>query len=465
MKKIFVISFVVFNLFSVLPAFAGTDPLYTKYNNFVDADITSGLLSSTNTDGRFCVAFTAATSGIPQYIEYHGGGGDFNGLIILDDDSFPNACDVGGTSSNEINSAPYVAKSFAGQSTSSQVAGQTYLYRSFFASASSSLIQGHKYYFIWEHTATGSSYGTSSTAEFQAAHYRNAGSNLWEARVNNNTASFAIKGIANPLLSNSITWIYPQNNFLVGSDFSNWNLSYNIQSQNDISTSTPGQIVIRYGVGSSTQIIDRKYITSPSSSLIQIPKSNFLVYPQYSAWAEIVDYSTTTLFGDSLASTSIIAWSMNTTSSPWASPSFASSTEDCSGYTIGLFSSTTLPGILCVARQGVSWTANLLFIPHEISREFAAGALDQWKNIFPFSLFFSLNEIQQNSIGLGRATSSLTLQMTGNTVITTSTIWIFNSTALEDIIGTSARDQLWNFFVVIWAVALGISFMYIIFKL
>jgi len=70
---------------------------------------------------------------------------------------------------------------------------------------------------------------------------------------------------------------------------------------------------------------------------------------------------------------------------------FATSTEDCSSYTLSLFSSTTLPGIACVVRQSFYNTMSWLFIVPPGAHDFFKSAVN-FTDVVPFNIIFGVKD-------------------------------------------------------------------------
>lgn len=70
---------------------------------------------------------------------------------------------------------------------------------------------------------------------------------------------------------------------------------------------------------------------------------------------------------------------------------FATSTESCAQYTLGIFSSTTVPAIMCMTRQTIYNVGEWLFVPPASVNEWFRNAID-FSDVVPFNIIMGVKD-------------------------------------------------------------------------
>lgn len=274
----------------------------------------------------------------------------------------------------------------------------------------------------------------------------------------------------------SVDFAYPIDSSSIAGDFSHWQIDLVVGS--DPISAHAG---VLYGpVG--TEYFDVQSGGSSyaafATTTIYIPKTNQLVGSNR-ARIFLYDASDNVIASSSQIQFSITGSYTNNTgpfqpaSNPFAPEDFTTSTDsaaslffvDCSAYDgIGLFASGTIPAIVCAVKKTSFAVLQFFFVPHEISKDFVLNSIQQWKTTFPFSLFFAINTIQQESIVEGRSTSTLSIAFPSMPFGEERTI-NFSDSWLSDQIGASNVNTLWNILLMFWIVLLIFAAAYVIHKL
>lgn len=111
---------------------------------------------------------------------------------------------------------------------------------------------------------------------------------------------------------------------------------------------------------------------------------------------------------------------------------------DCSAYDISLFSSSTLEGVGCVLKKTALGVVSILFVP-SMSLTFFQESIEDFKLVFPFSIFFEIQETISDASSGSLSSASSTL--TWNYPIGGQTIPItFSSSSLSSVIGTDLKN-------------------------
>lgn len=124
---------------------------------------------------------------------------------------------------------------------------------------------------------------------------------------------------------------------------------------------------------------------------------------------------------------------------------------DCTGYTIGLFSSTTLDGIGCVVKKTASEILNWLFVPDPAAWVSLSESMQKFREIEPFNTIYSVRStLAGNLVTSTPATLSMTLPIPNhqNTeIVLLSSQPPFGtgatSTAMQTAIKDTTRAIIW----------------------
>lgn len=118
--------------------------------------------------------------------------------------------------------------------------------------------------------------------------------------------------------------------------------------------------------------------------------------------------------------------------------------DDCSQFSLGIFSSSTGQAVLCYIRQGVYWLGDVLFVPATSSQIFLADSVSDFQGTFPFSVFYSVQQgVASSSLVVVPSLSlSLPVLVGGSNV----SISILSSSTLSNLVGVSQKD---NYFTVL----------------
>lgn len=127
---------------------------------------------------------------------------------------------------------------------------------------------------------------------------------------------------------------------------------------------------------------------------------------------------------------------INTTSSIFGSY-FQLEVEDCSAYSGGLFSSSTLGALQCFGNNFIKTGVSLIFLPHDLSVNFLKDSFGALTEQFPFNIVFNLASTTQNLVAQGSSSISsfyethITLNGQDITLVSSSTL---------DQLGTSNKN-------------------------
>jgi len=265
------------------------------------------------------------------------------------------------------------------------------------------------------------------------------------------------------------------------SDFNYWDLNLTSVNQNDYVSVVYSPLV--GGESSEETYVDTKTWRIPLAvSPFLVPKSEPLWHPPYlqnvewEAVAYLFDSS-----GNTLAFTDVIDFTINGSAPATTLPGsstlyyYSTSTEnfvydnvDCT-ITTGWLGTPTLEGWECLFRKVGAWLGQLFFVPTDTSLSFISDTFSDFKTIFPFSLFFTINnEFQNQSQYTSSSLTSLSFQydpleytpvgdLTSN-YGATETITILNSSTLVDVVGASTANAWFNFLITMFG-------LYVIYKI
>lgn len=260
------------------------------------------------------------------------------------------------------------------------------------------------------------SLSTLTTYAFSIAVIANPTDNLWARTANASVMGASLmSGEAPPVIA-SIGFLTPTSSYS-GRDFNNWifgieDASYSQSYKIDVNYSTPDYSILYDWTDTHT--------FSPSASgdfPVGFVKSHTLYAPllgtsstiwrvtaelsQYEEdgngnWGyEVIDTTSQNVINISgYVATSTFANNLPPGINPHTGfgengidPNSTSSVfyVDCEGYTIGLFSSTTLPGIGCIIKKTSFSILGWLFVPPQWASDMLADIMD-FSDIFPFSL-------------------------------------------------------------------------------
>lgn len=267
---------------------------------------------------------------------------------------------------------------------------------------------------------------------------------------------------------NQIQITFPQNGqALLDSEFPRWGVQYNY------ATTTPNAtfIGVRYGT-STTQtngILDAQYVDSSplyiqGNASTTINKTNFPPIGDYYAQAfiRVIPSSGTLQPPYYIATSTIIQFSLLSQGDP-LNPPFLDcngiictevlTDEDCANITFNIFSSENWNNFIAC-----------LFQPSDTALNRIQNNIGLFKNLFPFSIYFTFNTAVQDSINENIATStypSFTLDLSGFLALPPMTI--LSPTGMEDLLGTDLKNQVFNVQKnIMWLGAIGVMLIMII---
>jgi hypothetical protein len=140
-------------------------------------------------------------------------------------------------------------------------------------------------------------------------------------------------------------------------------------------------------------------------------------------------------------------------------PVYGTSTIDCSAYFAYLFSSSTMQGIGCVAKEVISWSFNVLFWPGFSQDQtglngFSAivSSTEKFQTVFPFAVAFQVYDGLKH--GLDSYSSAPDYQFSVPYPWATSTsLIVYNSSTVANTIGSTGKSLWFNTLnAVIWVV-------------
>jgi len=135
--------------------------------------------------------------------------------------------------------------------------------------------------------------------------------------------------------------------------------------------------------------------------------------------------------------------------------------NDCSSYSGGLFSSSTLQGLFCYGQNALTGLANFILYPHAVSQAFLLNAYTDFQEVFPFNVFFSLSTTVEEAVDSYTGTpSSLNLTIgfpnLPGEAYSTSSISILSGTTLTDNLFDSTTLNWWyNLLLMFFSVVLA----------
>lgn len=116
---------------------------------------------------------------------------------------------------------------------------------------------------------------------------------------------------------------------------------------------------------------------------------------------------------------------------------------DCSSYSAGLFSSSTLQALSCYTRETFFWAMEKLFYPSQASIDIVNEAITSFENVFPFNVFFTIVSTLETQADLVTAsTTAITIPyppFAGGGSLT-----LFDDTTVQSAIGETAYDEIRN---------------------
>lgn len=230
-------------------------------------------------------------------------------------------------------------------------------------------------------------------------------------------------------------------------DFTSW-----IVNINNPTSTVAGSIFVRYSdiSTSSWPYSDAiSYAPFVSPNPITIPKTRSLYQFQNSTssvWyaQPVIQGSWGTIFGD------VITF---TITDPLPGQQAApQSFRGCFDESSHFFSSSTIKGIACI-----------FFVPSESSTGFINNAYESFQNVFPFSVFFNIRNIVEDSIASSTSAGSLSLTAPGASSTGISFV-VVSSSSLINLIGSSAANQLHNFILWFLLLVFTSTIFYTIYK-
>jgi hypothetical protein len=307
--------------------------------------------------------------------------------------------------------------------------------------------------------------GTNYWIGFQASPQGAGGGFSAYYGLNSLMSANLYSGGATPTLS----FVAPIDTY-TGGDFDNWLLNYDDSAQAGV------QLRVKYG--SQNLPVHYQY-TDTLNTFFPIgggndvvPKANQLYKSQFATttqWAVYAQLASPT--GTIIAETDIIYIAITSSTPSY----FASSsvgffntlgpegnlfpTIDCSSYTFGLFSSSTLGAIGCIAKKTLFDVLGFFIIPHDqVIATMYDGQLEGFKALFPFNIFFAVRNAvdtaANNSLSSASSTLAWAYPIGGQTInisVSSSTLTTYLGSTIRNIYFTIARMFLWLMFIMaVW---------------
>lgn len=247
----------------------------------------------------------------------------------------------------------------------------------------------------------------------------------------------------------SISMQYPQN-LLETPDFQNWVVRW----QGAPTTASSGRLCVSYWkIATSTLGPDcAVYFNGTSPTTFPITKSNLLnpivnisVTSTWYAFPYFVDVNDNTIPGPAISFTI----NPNTTSTPSLpetvialaqpglptgnNPLFQNSSSSLQNCSI-----TSLGG--CLINAGV-WLINFLFVPSNNSTQGISNALTGFQEVFPFSVPLTLINELENQSSTSPTSTSLAITVPG---VNNINVTFLTSSSMENVVGTSAKNSVFN---------------------
>lgn len=134
---------------------------------------------------------------------------------------------------------------------------------------------------------------------------------------------------------------------------------------------------------------------------------------------------------------------------PFSASGFTWPDVDCSSYEISLFSSSTLAGIGCVIKKSFLDVVGFFVVP-TYSLEFFSESVDSFQSVFPFSIYFELQESLASAASSTPSSASSTLAwafpiggQTINIAVGSSTLTGAVGSTISTMYFTVVRMFLW----------------------
>jgi hypothetical protein len=207
-------------------------------------------------------------------------------------------------------------------------------------------------------------------------------------------------------------------------------------------------------------------IPEASSTLFAFPKStNLWDRPLLEGWDSKSWVAVVSLFSDItktqlLSQQSIVfettsRYSTSTVSSTpatiaagvvgYQSPLAYTTDVDCSQYDAGsLFSTAVLPALGCFFQKGLVAAVDLIVLPHDAPKQYLTDSFGLFKNVFPFSVFFSLTDTVISQTASGTTVYSNDLRLDLPMLFNGDKIAIMNSSTLSGIIGQTNKNLVFD---------------------
>lgn len=221
---------------------------------------------------------------------------------------------------------------------------------------------------------------------------------------------------------------------------------------------------------------------------LQVPKFQTLIVGNF-YYAIITHFNSSGVFIDQsgLIGFTITSGNYNVFANPDDYFSIASSTlsslagtlnTDCSNASSSIvsifYSSGTLQAVSCVFQRSANYALSLFILPHEWSKNILQTQYEDFKGVFPFSIFFSLTD-KFNAAVLNSSSSPATavtytwetprqIGVNGSIITASSSdsITFSNSTTLSDLLGRDVQILIFNAILLI-AIAIMMYLTYRIF--
>jgi len=170
-------------------------------------------------------------------------------------------------------------------------------------------------------------------------------------------------------------------------------------------------------------------------------------------WTSLVADTTNNSFNASSTAynfsspTSTPGFNFNATSSEgWINSIWNTSSSafyvDCSGNDGGFFTSSTLNAIGCQAQRVGMGLLGMFISPLPFINNYMTATISRIQTVFPFSMVFSAQNVIENQLASSSSENAGTLSFNTNTPI--GSITVLTSSTLENAIGSSTKNQVFD---------------------
>jgi hypothetical protein len=249
--------------------------------------------------------------------------------------------------------------------------------------------------------------------------------------------------------SQAISFAFPQNGTTTY-DFANWTA----QIWNATGTPNSRWVVVDYSMTSSSVGSDKVNSKQTSASnagtfQVSLPKTVRLATstagdPVWYARASLVEGTQT------IATSSLISFTVRYLDgllipgsgdiAPTDPAIIQRLAEDCSAFSGGLFSSSSLAALSCYAKDWAHYVFVELWFYPQMSTGFLTDSWEEFQDTFPFSVFFTVQDSLESAATTTAGSYELSFAFGGGA----ATVNLLNSSTLENAVGSTTKNLIFN---------------------